>query len=76
MLESLTMTRITFQNYVCHELHFDSNGASTLAFFTSSTFGIEREKLRCESKLLCQWLFGKQGTNIVVGFDISSRIRA
>ena len=41
MLKALAMAGFTFQNEVSHELHLNIDDACSLAFLTSSAFGVE-----------------------------------
>ena len=54
--ETFPVAGFTFQNEVCHELHFYGNGAFTLTFFATSAFTVETEETGGISHLFGEWL--------------------
>ena len=74
VLEAFAMASLARQHDVCHELHFHGYLSRALTFLTSSAFGVEREKLRRKSHLLCQRI-SHQVADSVGGLDIGGRIR-
>ena len=74
VLETLAVTCLAGQHDVGHELHLHCYLACTLAFLASSAVGVEREELRCEAHLLCQWLFGHEVSYGVVCLHVGGRV--
>ena len=76
LLETVSVTSLTFQHEVGHELHLYRDDASALALLTASTFSIEGEILWREAHLLRQGLFGIEVADGIEGFHVGGRIGA
>ena len=74
--ETPAMAALTLQHQIGHELHFDGDGALSLALFTSSALSIEAEMARAIAHLLGQGLGSQQLAYLVPCLDISNGIGA
>ena len=75
VLESLSVTTLTFKHEVGHKLHLNGNRTFAFTFFTTSAFSIEREIAGGEAHLLREWLLGEETAYLVICFYIDNRIR-
>ncbi len=57
VFEAFAVAGFAFQYKVCHELHFYSDGAFSLAFFATAAFAVEAEVSGGVSHLLGKRLF-------------------
>ena len=76
LLEAAAVAGFTFQDEVVHKLHFDGDGAFSLAFFTASSFGIEGEEGGCVAHLLGKLLVCHEPAYFVVSPQIGDWIAA